>query len=178
MSATGALVEGCVLPSVGAVVQLIRGGLIVHAIIVWSEQGRCGLKFSGGVDVGQWRAGTINREQERVDDIVRLVKAGAVPLPVPPLGQIDQHNEGLAPDPQLSGDLRRASELLDDLGVVLASDPDIVTRYGPALQNLDIAMQVIAAVEKIISGDGDMNSDAAKLLALRRSADQALQRGS
>lgn len=177
MSISGALVEGGALPSVGAVVQLIRGSLIVHGIVVRSAEDRCGLKFSGGVDVQQWRATTTNTEQQRVDEVVRLVKAGAVPLPVPPLIQLGQHHERLALGPQLSDDLQRASELLDDLGSVLASDPDVVTRYGPALQNLDIAMQVIAAVEKIISGDCAMNTDATKLLGLRRSADQALRRG-
>jgi hypothetical protein len=177
MSVSGALVEGGALPSVGAVVQLIRGSLIVHAIVVWSAEDRCGLKFSGGVVVQEWRATTINSEQQRVDEVVRLVKAGAVPLPVPPLGQSGEPKECLAQGPQLCGDLRRASELLDDLGAVLASDPDVVTRYGPALQNLDIAMQVLASVEKIISGASDTNTDATKLLGLRRSADQALQRG-
>jgi hypothetical protein len=176
MSASGALVEGAVLPSVGALVQLIRGELIVHALVAWSAESRCGLKFSGSVDARQWRASPINSEQERVDEIVRLVKAGAVPLPVPPLAQLDLPTDP-EPGPQLSGDLRRASELLDELGAALASDPDVVTQHGPKLQNLDIAMQVIAAVETIIAGRSDLNSDGSKLLALRRSADQALQRG-
>jgi hypothetical protein len=176
MSASGALVEGAVLPSVGSLVQLIRGELIVHALVAWSAESRCGLKFSGSVDTRQWRASPVNTEQERVDEIVRLVKAGAVPLPVPPLAQFDPRTDP-EPGPQLSGDLRRASELLDELGAALASDPEVVTRHGPKLQNLDIAMQVIAAVETIIAGRSDLNSDGPKLLALRRSADQALQRG-
>jgi hypothetical protein len=144
----------------------------VHGIVVWSTEDRRGLKFSGGVDIQQWRATTINSEQRRVDEIVRLVKAGAVPLPVPALCQ---DKERPAQGPQLSEDLQRVSHLLEDLGAVLASDPDIVTQYGSALQNLDIAMQIIAVVEKITSGDSAMNADATKLLGLRRSADQALQ---
>jgi len=172
MSVSGALVEGASLPSVGSVVQLIRGSLIVHGIVVWSTEDRRGLKFSGGVDIEQWRATTINSEQQRVDEIVRLVKAGAVPLPVPALRQ---NKERHAHGGQLSEDLQRVSHLLEDLGAVLASDPDVVTQYGSALQNLDIAMQIIAAIEKITSGDSTMNADATKLLGLRRSADQALQ---
>ena len=175
MSASGALVEGPALPNVGALVQLIRGDLIVHALVAWSAGSRCGLKFSGGVDVQRWRVAPTNAEQQRVDDIVRLVKAGAVPFPVPPPPQGGQDNERLDPGPELSGDLRRASELLDDLGAVLSSDPDVVTRHGPKLQNLDIAMQVIAAVETIISGQSDLNSEGTKLLGLRRSVNQARQ---
>lgn len=173
MSISGALVEGAVLPQVGALVQLIRGALIVHALVAWTADGRCGLKFSGAVDVQLWRAATTNAEQQRVDEVVRLVKAGVVPLPVPPLAQSTRQAE---PGVELSGDLRRASELLDGLGAALASDPDVVMRHGTALQSLDIAMQVIAAVETIIAGRSDLGTDAVKLAGLRRSADQALLR--
>jgi hypothetical protein len=168
-------VEGNVLPDVGALVQLIRGVLIVHALVAWSAEGRCGLKFSGGVDVQQWCSPPVNTEQQRVDEVVRLVKAGVVPLPVPPLAQPGQQTNG-EPGPLLSGDLRRAFELLDNFGAALASDPDVVIRHGPAMQNLDIAMQVIAAVENTISGDSHVKHDGAKFAGLRRSADQALRR--
>jgi hypothetical protein len=174
MSSTGALLEGAIVVGVGALVQLVRGQLIVHGLIAWTEDGRCGLKFSGCVDVHQWRAVRTNSEQDRVDEVVRLVKAGAVPLPVPPLSQRplqESHDPGI----ELSLDLRRASDLLDDLGEVLASDLDIVTRHGAALQNLDIAMQVIAAVGAIIAGHSDFETDRTKLPGLRRSADEALQ---
>lgn len=175
ISATGALVEGVAIPAVGSLVQLVRGGLIAHGLVAWSTGDRCGLKFSGCVDVQQWRAAPGNSEQQRVDDIVRLVKAGAVPLPLPPLGQASKPDDSGA---ELSEDLRRASELLEILGGVLASDADIITRHGPALQNLDIAMQVIDAVQAIIAGHNDIDTDAGKLVGLRRSADQALQKRS
>lgn len=178
ISSAGALIEGLLVPSMGSLVQLVRGGLIVHGLVAWSVEGRCGLKFSGSVDVEQWRATPGNGEQQRVDEIVRLVKAGAVPLPVPPLSEFGQTEDVRDPSFELSADLRRASGLLDTLGEVLASDPDIVTRHGTALQNLDIAMQVIAAVEAIIGGHSDFEIDATKLQGLRRSADQALLQAS
>jgi hypothetical protein len=159
-------------------VQLVRGALIVHGLVAWCSEGRGGLKFSGSVDVQQWRASPSNCEQQRVDEIVRLVKAGAVPLPVPPLSQIAEPQDVCETSADLPADLGRASKLLEILGGVLASDPDVVTRHGTALQNLDIAMQVIAAVEAILAGDSDLEIDATKLPGLRRSADQALQQGS
>lgn len=177
MSASGALVEGGVLPDTGTLVQLIRGGLIVHALVAWTQQSRCGLKFSGGVNVQQWRATPTNAEQQRVDEVVRLVKAGVVPLPVPGLSQSANNDQPPGPEVELCAALRRACELLDELGAVLASDSDIVTRYGSALQNLDIAGQVITAAEAIIASRSDLKTNAIKLDGLRRSADQALQRG-
>ena len=178
ISTTGALLEGATIPAEGSLVQLVRGGLIVHGLVAWASDCRCGLKFSGSVDVQQWRASPSNSEQQRVDEIVRLVKAGAVPLPVPPLSQIAEPAQVRETSADLSADLRRASKLLEVLGGVLASDPELVMQHGTALQNLDIAMQVIAAVEAIIAGDSDLEIDATKLPGLRRSADQALQQGS
>lgn len=175
ISETGALIEGTALPGIGSLVQLVRGGLIVHALVAWTGDGRCGLKFSGCVKVQQWRAVPSNNEQQRVDDIVRLVKAGAVPLPVLHLAQADAPGNADDEGENIRGDLRRAAELLADLGEALAGDVAVVTSHGTALQNLDIAMQMIAAVESIIAGHNDPDSDAAKLSGLRRSADQALK---
>lgn len=177
LSATGALLEGAVIPRTGSLVQLVRGTLIAHGLVAWTTEKRCGLKFSGRVDVQSWRSAPTNVEQQRVDEVIKLVKAGAVPLPVPPLGQTRQSDRAAADGPDLVGDLRQISELLDKLGEELAADTDVVTRHGPALQNVDIAMQMIAAIEAIMEDQGNVEPNNAKLVGLRRSADQALQRG-
>src|SRR5689334_2076222 len=80
LSNTGALIELSTALVEGGVVQLVRGSLIVHALIIWTEGLRCGLKFSGVVDVQRWRVTPTNGDQQRVDDIVRTIKAGSVPL--------------------------------------------------------------------------------------------------
>lgn len=176
ISETGAMIEGAPFPSLGSLVQLVRGGLIVHALVAWATEDRCGLKFSGCVDVQQWRAGPTNGEQQRVDDIVRLVKAGAVPLPVPYLAQPAEPSCSEVDEAAvICGDLKRAAALLASLGEALAGDPEIVGRHGSRLQNLDIAMQVIAGVEATLAGHNDSGNDAVKLAGLRRSADQALK---
>lgn len=169
ISSAGALLEGMPVPDAGSLVQLVRGDLIVHGLIAWADDKRCGIKFSGTVDVQQWRAAPGNSEQQRVDDVVRLVKAGAVPLPVPPLAGPEDIAGPVA------ADIRRALDLLDRLGEALAGDEEVITRHCTALQNLDIAMQVIAAVGAIATGDSDPEIDAIKLAGLRRSADQALR---
>ena len=175
ISPAGALVEAAAVPAEGALVQLVRGALIVHALVAWTGPHRFGLKFSGRVDVQQWRSAPGNGEQQRVDDLVRLVKAGAVPLPVPPhrhgsVGQMPLSERGLF------NDLKRALGLLDQLGDALAVDADLVARHGGDLQKLDIAMQVIAAVEAVLSGESNRDIDATKFDGLRRSADEALKR--
>lgn len=175
ISSTGALVEGAAIPSIGSLVQLVRGNSIVHSLVAWSADGKCGLKFSGSVDVREWIAAPSNTEQQRVDEVVRLVKAGAVPLPVPQLDEPGSPSNVPGRPQDVSADLRRACELLGNLANAFAGDLDIVTRHGSALQNLDIAMQVITAVDAAVSGESDIVLDATKLLALRKSADQALK---
>jgi hypothetical protein len=178
ISPTGALVEGPAIPPATTPVELVRGGLVAHGLVAWSLEGRCGLKFSSCVDVQQWRATPTNSEQKRVDEVVRLVKAGAVPLPVSPIVRMGSPGEAMDRAEELAGDLSRALELLNNLGAALAGDREVVTRHCAALQKLDIAMQVIAAVGATVAGRGDAASDAAKLSGLRKSMDQALQQRS
>jgi hypothetical protein len=169
ISATGALLDSAAIFAAGTLVQLVRGSLIVHGLIAWAQNGRYGLKFSGSIDVHQWRMAPANAEQQRIDDVVRLVKAGAVPLPVnlPP-------SDPPADVESLWEDLQRASDLLAKLGDRLGRDGIVVAQYPTELQNLDIAMQVIAAVGAILSGESDLATGAAKFVNLRKSADQAL----
>ena len=169
ISPTGALIESQATFTPGSLVQLVRGSLIVHALVAWASNSRYGLKFSGSVDVQRWHSTSTNPEQDRIDDVVRLVKAGAVPLHVSaPCGDLPTGTDGLAVD------LQRAIDLLAMLGDRLAKDGIVVAQYPAELQNLDIAMQVIAAVGAVLGGETDSANGAAKFASLRKSADQAL----
>lgn len=176
IAATGALVEGGPVPLPGTLVQLVRGELIVHGLVAWSAETRFELKFSGSVDVQQWLAGPGNCHQQWVDEVVSLVKAGAVPLPVPGFG-VPEEGEKPVSAADLAGDLGRASELIGRLGEILVGDMDVVMRHGDALQNLDIAKQVIVAVQMCLANQAPGPADAARLAGLRRSAQQALLKG-
>src|SRR3569623_1927072 len=78
MSSTGALVEGAAMPDGGSSVRLIRGSLMIPADVVWSAAGRCGLRFGGAGSVREWLAPPSNREQNRVDNTVRVMKAAGL----------------------------------------------------------------------------------------------------
>ena len=169
MSSSGALIEGAAVPDGGSTTRLIRGPLMIPATVVWSAEGRCGLRFSSLVSVREWLAPPSNREQQRVDDTIRVVKAGAIPLP-----RTDAHD---ATSPaELELDLRNACRLLQAHCEDVLDDPQALARYGDRLQNLDIVIQTVTAVANMLACDGDEQSTASRLQNLRVSSRQALER--
>lgn len=177
MSASGALVEGAAVPDPRMQVRLVRGSLSVPGIVVWAVEGRCGLRFSSIVSVRDWLAPPAKTQQQRVDDVVQLVKTGAVPLPLQ-----DSADAGAtcrsdsSKDAELAEDLRRVSRLIEILGDELTSDEAIVGRFGNKLQDLDIALQTITAVANSLAGGPDAAGSTARLQNLRTSCAEALKR--
>lgn len=169
MSANGALVEAAAVPGRGAEVQLIRGSLIVPAIVIWSAAGRCGLRFQSLACVRDWLAPVSNSAQQQVDNAVRLLKAGAVPMP----RSAAQAGTRAAASADLSRDLQSAARLIENLGDDLSSDEQVLARHGDKLQNLDIALQMITVVADALDG-GSGGSIAERLGNLRASCAAAV----
>lgn len=165
MSASGALVEGGAIPESGAGVRLVRGSLCVPAQVIWSVKGRCGLRFVALVTVGDWLAPPRNTEQQRVDEVVSLVKAGAVPIAPTQRSTLEPAN--------LGDELRRICILLEKIGDTLSSDEVTLAKHGSELQNLDICTQTIAAVSDALEGKNALSAD--RLASLRLSCEQALR---
>lgn len=138
MSLSGALIEGAALPAIDEVVYLSRGANTVQGRVAWSTGGRAGIHFDGRVEVSEWTPGG-NRRQDKVNLLVRQVKAGAIPLGAAELDPPD----GLAPS-----DLAKLARAIDRLADTLADDPVIVRRFGAQLQTLDIASQVLGKLSK------------------------------
>jgi hypothetical protein len=169
MSSSGALIEGPGLPEGGTFIRLLRGRLVAPAYVIWSYGGRCGVRFALQVSVTEWMAPPSNREQQRIDDAIRLLKAGAIPLG--PTEAELANDEG-----QLGRDLRDVYRLLDAHGDSIACDPAYVTRFGEQLQNLDIALQMVATIaDALVSGLNDPRP-LSRLQSLRTSCREAVDR--
>lgn len=171
MSPTGALVEAAAVPNVGAAVHLVRGSLTITGQIVWSWQGRCGVRFASLVSVREWLAPPANRDQQRVDDAVRLLKSGTIPL-APVTAAANS-----AGSRQFGDDLRNLARLLEALTDHLIGNEATLLAHGDELQDLDIAVQTLNAVASAIGGDGDGLGDLSRIENLRASCRQALARG-
>ena len=171
MSRNGALLDSPLMPSRGTKVQLVRGSLIADGTVAWSSDGRCGLSFVSQVTVKDWLLSPTKAEQQRVDEIVSLVKAGAIPTAFAGTESPDR-----AVSKELVEDaLEDVLTLLQDLEINLASSHESLARHGPKLQNLDVAMQMIRAVMRTTVADGFPSENAgADLENLRAVCAQAL----
>ena len=170
LSASGAMVEGPVMPSAGSSIHLVRGGLSASATVLWQVGNRCGLGFASSVSVQAWMAPPGNRDQQRVDPAVALVKSGVV---VPEAAWPSRTKPAIGIDEErMARDLALVGRMLDALGNALADDPETLHRHSARLQLLDIARQTLAALgQSIGAGGGD---GLARLDDLRRRCDRAL----
>jgi len=169
MSATGALVEGGVVPQAGTMANLVRGSLAAPAEVVWSAEGRCGLRFLSFISVRDWLAPPNNQEQQRVDEAVRLLKAGAIPLATIP-GGADRPEHG-----QLGSDLKNIAQLLELVSEHLVSNEATILVHGEQLQHLDIVIQTLNVLGDTLNGDAEASTALSRIENLRVSCSQALE---
>ena len=142
ISASGALVEGAAVAA-AARVELVRGRLRAKALVSWSGQGRCGLKFSGRIDVQQWRLASAGGGPRPAGEIVGEANPGAPSEP--------GHERMCEPGAEADRYLTRSANLLDRLSADLAGDPDVVERHLDSLQDFKVALQLIAAARASIA---------------------------
>jgi hypothetical protein len=154
VSETGALIEGAGLPPAGEPIQLNRGEAQIDGVVAWSTGTRCGVHFATPIAVDIWRAGkpaTAPAGQGRVDRIQAAVRAGAPAAsgaspPAPPAEErwADQL------DGRLAEELGLVRRLVETLGDELVADPAILHRHAQALQNIDLASQMLGHLIRVI----------------------------
>ncbi len=177
MSPNGAMVETPLMPVRGANVELMRGPLVARGTVIWSSTTRCGLRFSSEVSVKDWLAAPTAVHQQRVDEMVALVKAGANSQPASVAAYQDAAVEARSHE-QLVDDLGAVVRLMQDLEDDLASSIETLERHGMKLQNLDIAMQMLRAVSSEITPESSKEPvSLAKLADLRVACAKALGAG-
>lgn len=174
MSPTGAMLESTLTTPPGARIKLVRGRLLAEGTTVWTSRNRHGVRFDVEVSVKDWLAGPAKVEQDRVDDIVSLIKAGRV---MPQMGGAEPgiDTEARQSDEQSANDIKTVVNLILDLEDDLASSAETLMRHEAKLQNLDIAMQMLRAIAQQLScGPRDQPSSSVNLNNLRVACGQAL----
>lgn len=162
LSETGAMLDGPVLPGPGAQLVLRRAEIEIGAIVVWSEAGRCGIRFDNvAASVDEWVTGKRplafagQQGQARVDAIQSAVRSGAVLAEVAPVvaGPLDTGTL----DRRIADEIVHVQRLIDTLGEALVEDPEMLQRHMGALQNLDRASQILEHLGSVLSA-GDQGA--------------------
>jgi hypothetical protein len=157
------------IPEVGSVITLARGSMKVRGKVTWCAGGRFGLQFASPISVPEWMANPLNRQQQRVDQVVAAVKEGSVPFEIS--NELTDFSSTL-----IAEDLNRVSQLLEDLGNALVGDQSIVTKHGIPLQNLDIALQTLVTLADMVATEGaERGKNLERLAELRISCAEALR---
>lgn len=147
LSPTGALIEGGVLPMPGEPVSLLRGSLRSDGKVVWSQNGRAGLRFNALVHVSDWLPKGVNQSgQQRTDSMVREIKADNLARPQPAVYR------DVAPSGVTCSDLEGLIRELDALAEVLSEDDLVIIRHGARLQVLDATSQALRKLAISLQG--------------------------
>jgi hypothetical protein len=163
LSETGALIEGSALPEKGSALVLHRSSFHIGATVAWSGGGRCGIHFDRPISVPQWTGKAIPspaggsgfRDQRRVDAFQAEARAApTVPSPAPPAATRAAGEESrLDMRDRLADELAFVRRLLDSLGDELVGEPIVVAHHSRALQNIDLASQILAHLSKVLASD-------------------------
>lgn len=94
------------------------------------------------------------RHQKEVDDLFRRIKAeGSAPAkpplfkPAPP--RLEASRDGM--DHRVAEELGTIQRRLEQLGDVLSKEPLLLHRYGTQLQSLDLIMQQLGHLAKVVA---------------------------
>lgn len=143
ISASGALIEGPILPIAGTPCRLVRGELAIEAVVVWANSGRIGLKFRNRTQVKAWLPSG-QMTQSQVDQEVATAKAELVGKPPA------SPNRTLQSPLLTNVDINAVADALATLADELADDPVVVGRFMSKLQQLDVGVQTLRKVAELV----------------------------
>ncbi|QDP20427.1 hypothetical protein [Sphingomonas xanthus] len=161
-SSSGALVEAARLPPTGSPVILRRGTLQIRGKIAWSEDLCAGIEFNTPATVAEWTVQKPHKSQQIVDEIVAAYHRG------------EARDEGMDAAPEeecIRSQLRKLQAELSQLGNSLISDVILVATH-PEIQLLDIAVQRVERVLKMVDNARAVTSTTADTAESGISADQ------
>jgi hypothetical protein len=158
LSEVGAMIDGPALPDSGTTLKLSRLALSIGATVVWSRDGRCGLRLGCPIVVDDWITGASSTPakaagaQFRVDQIQSAIRSGAA-MPAETRAPVPNSAEIQPVERSVAAELGRVKRMLDAVTEELSDDVDVLMRHERAMQNFDIAAQVIAELAILMAAD-------------------------
>jgi hypothetical protein len=149
LSASGALVRApLALPDDGPV-SLLRGSLSVTGTLAWRDGLNGGIRFDSPIDPGEW-APAVAAGQRDVDRMIAQSRGQVAPLlqRKPSAVPLEQRRAGLVT--RIAEEIACAARRLEALGSNLADDPAVIVRHAGDLQQLDITVQVLGHLTRLL----------------------------
>lgn len=156
LSERGAMIDGPALPDVGSTFVLRRLEIAIGAQVVWNMNGRCGLRLDGTVSIDDWVAGVKQPErfgslgQTRVDAIQAALRQGEE-LPADDCLLVSDDSTAEQIDSRIAAELALVRSMLNAVADELTEDMDVLMRHEQALQNFDVATQIIEHLASVVS---------------------------
>jgi hypothetical protein len=156
LSEVGAMVDGAALPEAGTSLVLNRLALSVPASVVWSHDGRCGLRLARPIVVDDWIAGaesvagSLAAGQTRVDQLQSAIRSGVV-LPAEMAAPAPDPVTAIPLERRVAAELASLKRILDEVSDELIEEPEILARHERAMQKFDIAAMIIAELSKVLA---------------------------
>ena len=157
LSELGAMIDGAALPHPGVTLTLSRMAMSIAATVVWTRDGRCGLSLGCPIVVEDWIAGASSAPaggagQFRVDQIQSAIRSGAA-LPAETHAPAPNPASTVPVERSVAAELGRVRRMLDAVTDELADDIDVLMRHERAMQNFDIAAQIIAELAVVLAAE-------------------------
>ena len=127
VSATGALLEGAMLPEKGVSALLERGHVRVDCEIVWKEGKQCGVHFKTPVSVPDWVKRVGHSGQQEVDRKIAALKSAGATIGAQSEFEVSSRHRSL----------QSVSAELDAICERMASLPDLSIEMAEELLRLD-----------------------------------------
>lgn len=151
LSSSGAMVEVSSQLSPGDEILLRRRSLEVRGGVAWCFDGRAGISFRDHIVVSKWAARQNGAcTQAQVDQAVAIARAT---LGSARSGESSHGKRNLEQDvlnSRLAEEILLIARIIDQLGDELAEDFLVVVRHGQSLQQVDVAVQALGHIARII----------------------------
>jgi hypothetical protein len=155
LSETGALIDGVALPEIGMNLILRRLEVEIGATVVWRMGGRCGIRFAGNVSVDDWAIGKRRpahfheHSQAGVDARQAAVRSGIFSLTADDSADTVPLRADML-ETRIAEELVDVRRALDAVGDTLSDDASILQQHGGALQQIDVACQILGELGAIL----------------------------
>ena len=153
LSSSGALIRSQVPFEDEGPLCLVRGSLRANGVFVWRHGVSGGIQFDAPIDLADWAPGVARAGQMDVDRMVAQSRGQAVALAPPKLAEGAHNVEHANLIARIAEEIAFVSRKLEAVGNDLAEDPAVIIRHAAQLQDLDITIQVLGHLNRLLASD-------------------------